>query len=187
MIDRIRNRHSIRNDNIVVSRPLLYPSSAHRAGGYVLRNRAQASQESDVCPGCLIQRFQKYSVGEAATTQPPPPLATTAGCSSPATSFTQFPPSTRLAPSRSISPQVLHASMCSELSVPRDRHIPIRGRGGPMYIFISRRLSSRMDEKGIDTSYPREISSLVATKARPLLYIYRLQRGTWCFRLCLKK
>lgn len=54
---------------------------------------APRHSRSDVCPGCLIQRLQKYSVGEAATTQPslsqllPPPTM----FSSPATSFTQFP------------------------------------------------------------------------------------------------
>ena len=141
--------------------------------GYVLRDRAQASQESDVCPGCLIQRFQKYSVREAATTQPPP-LAITAGCSSPATSFTQFPPSQLSSGS---------AYFCVQRAfMPHNHHISIPGRG--VHLHISPIILERVDRKGIYANYPREINSFVVTKTILLLYInYNMACGIFDFAL----
>lgn len=144
-------------NNIVVfpSPALPVPLSFVHRRLHTPESRLGVPGESDVCPGCLIQRFQKYSVGEAATTQPPPPLATTAGCSSPATSFTQFPSSTPSPPSLVFHVASGSAHFCVQWAlVPRNRHIPVRGIGGSTYIFISRRLFSKMDERGIDKLFP---------------------------------
>lgn len=87
---------------------------------------------SDVCPGCLIQRLQKYSVREAATTQSPlPPMP-----SSPATSFTQFP----LFPAFSspVAPSFSDSHFCVHwVFMWLDPHISTRRRSGAHYFMLT--------------------------------------------------
>lgn len=91
IIDPITDRHSFLSDGIAYHRPISFmqgpsssfilylfslslPSSSICPSEATYSGIAPRHSWSDVCPGCLIQRLQKYSVREAATTQSPLPL-----------------------------------------------------------------------------------------------------------------